>query len=242
MPRFFTDPISNGEAVLTGEDAVHVSRSLRMTIGETLTLCDGTGNDYLCTITAINSQEVTLRVDSTEPSRGEPDVEVLLFQGLPKSDKMDWIVQKSVELGVSSVIPFAASRSISRPDEKSAGKKADRWQKIASEAAMQSQRGKLPQVHAVSSFSAALNLAKTCDRILVCYEGGGETLRSILSAQKPERIAVFIGPEGGFERSEVEAIEAIGGKRVTLGSRILRTETAPLAALSAIMFATGNMD
>ena len=241
MPRFFIDPAYGDEIVISGQNASHISRSLRMTCGEELVLCDGKGTDYFCTISEITSDTVTAHIDCAQPSQGEPDVEVLLFQGLPKSDKMDLIVQKAVELGVNSVIPFLATRSISRPDDKSASKKADRWQKIASEAAMQSHRGIIPQVLPVTSFADSLKMASECDCIIVFYEGGGLSLGGILSP-KPSRVAIFIGPEGGLDESDVAAIEAIGGKRATLGKRILRTETAPLAAITSIMLLTDNMN
>ena len=241
MPRFFlSEPPVGDQATLTGEDAAHISRSLRMTVGEALTLCDGQGTDYESEITGITAQSVSVHITAAHPSIGEPDVRVVLYQGLPKGDKMEWIVQKAVELGAAEVVPFAAARSISRPDGASAGKKVARWQKIADEAAGQSHRGTLPKVGALISFSEALRAAAACERILFCYEGGGEALRTILQEQ-PKSIAVFIGPEGGFAPEEVAAAEAAGAVRISLGTRILRTETAPLAALSVIMFATGNL-
>ena len=242
MPRFFTDSAVGDEIIISGQDAAHISRSLRMSCGEEIILCDGKGTDYFCTISEITSDSVTAHIESSQSSQGEPDVEVLLFQGLPKSDKMDLIVQKSVELGVNSVIPFIATRSISRPDDKSASKKADRWQKIASEAAMQSHRGIIPQVMPITSFADSLKIASECDCIIVFYEGGGLPLKTVLLEPKPSRIAIFIGPEGGLDESDVSAIETIGGKCATLGKRILRTETAPLAAITSIMLLTDNMN
>lgn len=241
MPRFFLHNMPTGDLVtLTGDDANHISRALRMAVGDRLTLCDGRGTDYDSEIIEITAREVTARLCSSAPSIGEPDVRVILFQGLPKGDKMELIVQKSVELGVAEMIPFTAARSVSRPDGASAAKKTARWQKIADEAAGQSQRGALPRVGELVSFNQALKLAAGCDRIFLCYEGGGEALRTLLT-EKPSSIAVFIGPEGGFAPEEVAAAEAAGAVRITLGPRILRTETAPMAALSVIMFATGNM-
>jgi 16S rRNA (uracil1498-N3)-methyltransferase len=241
MPRFFLHDAPVGDSVLlTGDDANHISRSLRMTVGDSLTLCDGHGTDYTGEITEITSRDVRVRLLSAVPSTGEPDVRVVLFQGLPKGDKMELIVQKSVELGVSEIIPFAAARSISRPDGAAAAKKTVRWQKVADEAAGQSQRGALPVVREPVSFREALKLAAGCECTFLCYEGGGAALRGLLE-RKPASIAVFIGPEGGFAPEEVAAAEAAGAVRITLGPRILRTETAPMAALSVIMFATGNM-
>lgn len=241
MPRFFLHDAPMGDSVLlTGDDANHISRSLRMTIGDALTLCDGRGTDYQGEITEITARDVRVRLLSSAPSTGEPDVRVMLFQGLPKGDKMELIVQKSVELGVSEIVPFAAARSISRPDGAAAAKKTIRWQKVADEAAGQSQRGALPAVREPVSFREALQLASACERVFLCYEGGGAALHDLLT-RKPASVAVFIGPEGGFAPEEVAAAESAGAVRISLGPRILRTETAPMAALSVIMFATGNM-
>lgn len=241
MPRFFVPGTIADDVSLIGEDAAHVARSLRMTPGEALTLCDGAGTDYYCIITSVAPDEVQLRVERREPSRSEPDVSVTLFQGLPKGEKMEWIVQKSVELGVSRIVPYLAARSISRPDGGAAQKKAQRWQKIADEAAKQSQRGTLPRVEAPISFENAVREAQKSQLTLVLYEGGGAPLRELLQ-DAPKDIAIFVGPEGGFDPQEIDALRAQGAKIVTLGSRILRTETAPLAALSAVMFATGNLE
>ena len=241
MPRFFVPGTIADAVSLIGEDAAHVARSLRMTPGETLTLCDGAGTDYLCTITSVAPDEIQLRVEHSEPSRSEPDVAVTLFQGLPKGEKMEWIVQKSVELGAARIVPYLAARSISRPDGGAAQKKAQRWQKIANEAAKQSQRGSLPQVEAPVPFEQAVREAQGCDQVLVLYEGGGRPLREFLQ-EKPRSLALFVGPEGGFDPDEIAMLQSLGAGIVTLGSRILRTETAPLAALSAVMFATGNLE
>lgn len=240
MPRFFIDPPTADTVHLTGETAAHIAKSLRMTAGERLTLCDGHGTDYAAVISSVDHSTVTATIIDRTPSRGEPDVRIVLLQGLPKGDKMEWIVQKAVELGVGEIIPFTAARSVSRPDDASARRKAARWQKIADEAAGQSQRGRIPQVSACISFADALKRAAACDRKLLCYEGGGSRLAPLLS-DKPESVAVLIGPEGGFAPEEVAQAEAAGAVRVTLGPRILRTETAPLAVLSAILYATGNL-
>lgn len=241
MPRFFVSDVAGGEAVLTGGDAAHIVRSLRMSAGDSLTLCDGAGADYACTIVSASPERVVLRAGPPSPSRGEPTVPVVLFQGLPKGEKMDWIVQKAVELGAAAVVPFLAARSVSRPDGPAALKKAQRWQKIADEAAKQSQRGRLPEVSAPVTFEEACRRARQTSRTVVLYEGGGEPLRRLL-APAPESLALFVGPEGGFEPQEVGALQAQGAAAATLGARILRTETAPLAALSAVMFATGNLE
>lgn len=238
MPRFFIDPPSSFPVTLAGEDARHISRSLRMTVGEELILCDGQGTDYQCAIESIGPDTVTARLLSSGPSKGEPSLFVTLYQGLPKSDKMELIVQKAVELGVSRIVPMLTSRCISRPDGKAASKKQDRWQKIAFEAAKQCGRGRIPEVAPLIPLTEA---ARGHDAIsILFYEGGGAPLSS-LSIPQTGRASIFIGPEGGFDASEVELLQQRGVIPATLGPRILRTETAPLAALSVLMFLSGNL-
>ena len=154
---------------------------------------------------------------------------------------MDWIVQKAVELGVSQIVPVRMERCVSRPDGKASQKKTDRWQKIAAEAAKQCGRGILPQVCPPTDFHQALIQAAQAEVFLFCYEGGGESVSRLIT-QKTKTVSVLIGPEGGFSLPEAEAARKAGGVPVTLGKRILRTETAPLAALSVIMYASGNME
>ena len=244
MPRFFISAPVDGFALLTGEDAAHITRSLRMTAGDAITLCDGQGTDYFGVLCETADGMVKVKIDRSEPSRGEPDCRVTLFQGLPKGEKMDLIVQKSVELGAAKIVPFLAARCVSRPDAKAAAKKVQRWQKIAEEAAKQSQRGKIPAVLPLHTLEQALSLAAQDELTLAFYEAAGEPLRMLIAAYPapPHRVSFFIGPEGGFDPGEIAAIEAAGGRCATLGPRILRTETAPLCALSAWMAVTGNLD
>lgn len=242
MPRFFIDAAVQETVFLSGEDGRHIARSLRMQTGDLLTLCDGNGKDYLCRITSILGDDVTAAVESCHPSLGEPDCTVTLYQGLPKADKMDHIVQKAVETGASRIVPVLTERCISRPDPKSAEKKRLRWEKIAAEAAKQCERGKLPVVSALSSFSSALNEACANGPVLFFYEGGGENLRELLPTLPCKTLSIFIGPEGGFAPSEAALARSSGAHFATLGPRILRTETAPTAALTAIMLLTGNLD
>ncbi len=242
MPRFFIDSIPSGKTVLTGADGKHIARSLRMVVGEPLTLCDGQGTDYACEIEKINGDEVLVRVLSSCPSISEPTVHVTVYQGLPKADKMDSIVQKAVEIGAVAVVPVMTARCVSKPDEKSAQKKIERWQKISEEAAKQSGRGIIPRVEPLMSLKQAAQQAVKNSRVLLFYEGGGESLSKLISRENTDKeISIFIGPEGGFEPEEVELIVSLGGKTATLGTRILRTETAPIAAIAAIMLASGNM-
>lgn len=240
MPRFFIDSVSGDSAVITGEDAAHISRSLRMKEGEHLVLCDGRGMDYTCRIHEFSGGNVHVTVESSERSKSEPEMRITLFQGLPKGDKMDLIVQKSVELGVHEIVPVLTDRCVARPDAASARKKRERWQKIAHEAAKQSGRGVIPAVHAVCSLQEAAQKAKELETSLVFYEGGGGKIAEHVCSNM-KSAAVFVGPEGGFEEAEVELLKVHGSKQTTLGPRILRTETAPLAAISVILFICGSI-
>lgn len=240
MPRFFIDYVPEERATLTGDDARHISRSLRMQPGESLILCDSIGTDYQCEIEHVSEESVVVRILHYCVSVAEPSVQVTVYQGLPKADKMDSIVQKSVETGAVCVVPVMTARCVSKPDEKSAAKKTVRWQKIAQEAAKQSGRGIIPRIAPLTSFRAAvLEAAKNGDMILF-YEGGGQSIRDLVD-RSTANLAVFIGPEGGFEQTEVDFAVQNGGRVATLGTRILRTETAPIAALAAIMLASENM-
>lgn len=241
MPRFFV-PHAGGEAFeIFGEDARHIIKSLRMHAGEIITVSNGSGMDFGCSITGFAENTVSVKVLYSQPSQVEPDICVTLYQGLPKGDKMELIIQKTVELGITRIVPVLTSRCVSRPDNKSAAKKQERWQKIAEEAAKQSGRGIIPQVSSIAGFTDAVRMQGEEARKIVFYEGGGETLRSALEPRCKE-LALFIGPEGGWDKMEIQRLEEVGCRRATLGPRILRTETAPIAALSAIMFATGNFD
>ena len=241
MSWFFTDSINGGIHRITGEDARHIVKSLRMARGEELTLCDRQGVEHRCVIKDINPDSVDVQVLENFPCQNEPSVKITLYQALPKGDKMDLIVQKAVELGVYRIVPVISSRCVSRPDEKSLSKKVQRWQKIASQAAQQSHRGVIPEVLGALSFKEAVTDAMTSGRSVIFYECGGQPVREIVREQA-ETLAVFIGSEGGFAASEVQQVLDAGGCAATLGKRILRAETAPLAALSVLMFVTGNFD
>ena len=242
MPRFFSDQIHPGCIALTlgGEDAKHISRSLRMKPGEIITVSDGAGTDYGCEITQIDRDAVALKILYSHESGVEPSVHVTLYQGVPKGDKMEELIQKCVELGISKVVPVLTRRSVSRPEEKSAAKKRERYAKIALEAAKQCGRGVIPEVAPMTAFRQAVNESREDIKILF-YEGGGAPLTSLV-APNAKSIAIFIGPEGGFEKEEVDFLIENGGVNATLGKRILRTQTAPVAALSAIMLLTGNLE
>lgn len=241
MPRFFIDTAPQGEVFLDGETGVHITRSLRMKPGEQLTLCAGDGFDHHCTITECTPQGAWVRVDSTCESKGEPAVQVTVCQCLPKGDKLETVTQKAVELGAAAIQPIESSRCISRPDAKSAAKKIARLQKIALEAAQQSERGKVPQVLPITPLKDALAAAAEHGTILFCYEKGTISFRSAISGDETNYF-VFVGPEGGFSEEEAELAQSFGAKLLTLGPRILRTETAPLAALAAICYEKGEFE
>lgn len=241
MPKFFKEHFAD-EPYITGDDAVHIAKSLRMRVGEALTVSDTRGTDYECVITSVSPERVELTALTSHANVTEPTIEITLFQCMPKSDKMDSVVRQSVELGASSVVPVISSRCVSLPDKKSADKKAARWQKIADEAAGQSGRGILPRVHSQISYTEMLKCLDEFELALMFYELGGVSIRTALSnCSEAKKIAVIIGPEGGFSKEEAEHAASSGAVICTLGKRIFRTETAPLAAISAIMTLTENM-
>lgn len=239
MPRFFTDQITGDTAVLTGPDAAHIQRSLRMKEGDALTVCDLAGMDYDCVIEGILPDMVTARIVRQYPSQSEARVFLRLYQALPKSDKLEWIVQKATELGVSEIIPVLTSRCISRPDPKSMEKKLQRFQKIALEAAKQTGRGRIPLVRPLLGFSQALEEMKGHDLPLFFYERAEVPLREHVQSGC-ETISVLTGPEGGFSPEEAAMAQEQGLRTAGLGPRILRCETAPICAISAVLYAAGE--
>ncbi len=242
MNRFFVD--IDGRDVgtdinITGGDVNHIKNVLRLRIGEHVVVSDGRGRDYTCRIAQIGTDVVICNIEDINDNFAELPVEVTLFQGYPKSDKMDLIVQKMVELGVHRIVPVFTARTIVKLDQKKAAKKTDRYRTIAESAAKQSGRGIIPEIAEPVSFAEALELAKELDMNIIPYEEaeGMEQARRIISGIRGHRsLGVFIGPEGGFAREEVEQAQAIGAECITLGHRILRTETAGLAVMSIIMF------
>ena len=235
MAWFFSETeIKSDTYILDGDNAKH-AQVLRLRPGEAVTVVTPCGEQCECEVL----EGSLLKVVSRKLCQNEPDVFVTLYQALPKGDKMDYIVQKCVELGVSRIVPLISSRCVSRPDEKSLSKKRARWQKIALQAAMQSRRGIIPEVCGCVSLKQAAELTKENDKTIFFYELGGEPVKTIL-AQKPKTIGMFIGSEGGFEGSEAQLVLSNGATAATLGKRILRAETAPLAALSVIMYQTDN--
>lgn len=240
MQKLFVDFVPQGTVALNEEQSRHIAKSLRMRVGDMLTLNCGDGNDYGCIIDKIDSTTVTLSVCYQQPNNSEPSVKVTLYQGVPKGDKMEDIIQKCTELGISCVVPVLTHRSVSRPDEKSARKKQLRYQKIALEASQQSGRGIVPEIKPMTTLPQAIKDDHSQLKI-VFYEGGGEPIKSLIT-DDVKSVSIYIGSEGGFEKEEVEQIKSNGGVAATLGKRILRTQTAPVAALTAIMLLTGNLE
>ena len=244
MPRFFLTGGSNiagGTAFIVGEDAAH-AKVLRLRVGERLVVCDGFGKDHHCTVTKITPQQVEAEIVETVPCAGEPTVRVTVLCGLPKGDKADSIVQKCTESGASEILFFQSHRCVAKLG-KDRDKKLARWQRIAQEAAKQSGRGIIPSVGVLDDIAEAFNKAKTSQLPLFMYETGErKTLKETLeSFPDMSSVAVITGPEGGFEPFEAELAGIMELQVCSMGPRIYRCETAPVAAISAIMYATGNM-
>lgn len=241
MHHFFVTPqqISGDKIRIEGGDVNHMKNVLRMKLHEKAEISDGESRTYLCEVEAYEEDVAVLHILEEMEADTEPASKLYLFQGLPKSDKMELIVQKAVELGVYQVIPVAMKRSVVRLDDKKAAKKADRWNSIAESAAKQAGRSRIPEVIMPLSYKEALKMAEELDVTLLPYELAGgmkvtrEVIRQIKSGQS---VGIFIGPEGGFEPEEVDAAVSMGAKVITLGRRILRTETAGLATLAVLMF------
>ena len=242
MTRFFVDPeeLNSHTVILLGENAAH-ARVLRLKVGEQVMVCDGQGGDYLCTVDTMDNTSVELKVLERRVSDSEPGIKASIYMAMPKSDKLEHVIQKATELGVNEIVTFPTSRCVSRPDEKSLKKKLERWQKIAASAAEQSGRGCIPQVLVLPSYAAALERAVQADKALVFYENEhATTLHQALESGSYHTISLLSGPEGGFEEAEIQQAQNAGLQVCTLGRRILRCETAPLCALSAVMYQAGE--
>ena len=240
MPRFFTNEIDEGNITLTGSDADHIGRSLRMRPGEPLTVCC-CGIDYNCVISRITADTVYLDLTEKVRCAAEPDIEVTLFQAVPKQDKLEHIIQKSVELGVSRIVPVLTRRCISRPDERNFAKKLPRLNKIAAEAAKQSGRGMIPEVAPIVDWKTAVRMMEQLDMTVLLYEEKGGCSFGDIDFSGIKTAGLVVGSEGGFDSSEVAEADSDSIRRVWLGNRILRCETAPITALSILMFLTNNM-
>lgn len=242
MTRFFVDQqqMQGSIILLTGENAAH-AKVLRLKAREQVLVCDGQGEECLCAVEDFFNGEVSLQVLERRVSESEAKVRVSLYMALPKADKLEHVIQKATELGAYEIVTFPSARCVSRPDEKSLKKKLERWQKIAASAAEQSGRGIIPEVIVLNSFQAAIERCVKADMPIMLYENEhATTLRMALEATDYKTVSLLSGPEGGLEPSEVDMASAMGIKVCTLGKRILRCETAPLCALSAVMYASGE--
>ncbi|MFU0827889.1 MAG: Ribosomal RNA small subunit methyltransferase E [Lachnoclostridium sp.] len=241
MYRFYVDPDQTGDSKIkiTGSDVNHIKNVLRMKPGENIIVCNGQGKDFYCIITEISDDVVLTEVVKVSVTDTELDGKIYLFQGIPKKDKMEFIIQKAVELGIYEIIPVMTKRTVVKlEDKKKEQKRIERWQAIATSAAKQSNRGIIPKVRNIMYFEEALNLALNMDCKMIPYENAKDITKTrdiIQNTPKANSIAIFIGPEGGFEEEEIKRAAETGFLPVTLGRRILRTETAGLAILSMIM-------
>ena len=250
MNRFFVeaDRIRDSLVEITGEDAVHILRVLRLGVGDLIEVCDGAGMDSPATIIKTNKNWLKVKLGEGGPSKGEPHTRVTLYQGIPKSSKMDFVIQKCVELGVHRIVPLETARTITDlSDTKKASKRVARWQKIAREAAKQSKRGIVPTIDVPMTFFQAIMQATHCAKILFWEDERELDLKRYLDERDSKDkieckdIGIIIGPEGGLDDQEVQLARENGWDTITLGKRILRTETAGMAALAAIMFYMGEM-
>ena len=242
MTRFFvkSEEMQPGFLVLTGENAAH-AKVLRLKEGEEVLVCDGQGQECLCAVSDVSSGQISLVVKKRQAAFSEAAVQVSVYMAFPKADKLEHVIQKATELGAYEIVAFPSSRCISRPDEKSLAKKLERWQKIAASAAEQSGRGRIPQVLVLGSYKDALQRASQADKAILFYENErATTLKMALQSGPYQTVSLLTGPEGGLEPREVEQAQDAGLQVCTLGSRILRCETAPLCALSAVMFDAGE--
>ena len=242
MPRFYVEGCQDAQTGITimGEDVNHIKNVLRLTIGDTITVCDGAGKEYECEIAEISKEQVYANIVDINQNAAELPCNITLFQGMPKSDKMEVILQKAVELGAAGVIPVATRNAVVKLDAKKAEAKIRRWQAIAESAAKQSKRSYIPQVGPVMSLKEAFSYIEEqkFDLRMIPYEleKGMDGTKTVLEALAPgQQVAVFIGPEGGFDEEEIQLALKMGVKPVSLGKRILRTETAGPAILALLM-------
>ncbi len=246
MPRFFVEAnqINKDKIEITGQDVRHIRDVLRLDYHALIEVCNGQGIDYDCVIEEINSETIVAKILEERFSKSEPKTKVILFQSLIKGDKIEWVIQKSIEIGVNEIIPMQTTFCVSKMDtSKKADAKINRWNKIAQSAAKQSGRGMIPEVARPVTFAKALELCEKMDLALIAYEKEDQkTLRSQLSGLAGKTMGILIGPEGGFSKEEIEKAEKAGIKAITLGPRILRSETASITLVSNILYELGEMD
>jgi 16S rRNA (uracil1498-N3)-methyltransferase len=250
MQRFFIQnkAFEGGVVKITGSDFNHISHSLRMQIGDQLVINNEDGMEYLAEIQEISNQEVVVRIIKGKKNENEPQLKVTLAQAIPKKNNMDLIIQKCTEIGVSRIIPINTRRTIVKLDDRKFQKRRERWQRIAEEAAKQSRRGKVPTIDYLTDLDKMAQEIEAHDLVLIPWEEEQTTgLRKIWSqiniiSKEINSVLIIIGPEGGFAAGEVEFVEKHGGRAVTLGPRILRTETAGFVALTAVLYQAGELD
>ncbi len=240
MPRFFT-PTENfdGNYVkITGDDAYHIARALRMAVGDEITVADMQGHEHLCRLTKIRDEICECEILKTSEGKTEPPCDITLYMGYPKGDKLEFIIQKAVELGAINIVPFESSRCVKRPHADKIEKQLARLSRIAEEAAKQCGRSRLPRVSRPVSYIEAIRGAKESELSLFCYEGDGTvSMKNLLNESgSPKSISVIVGCEGGFSLDELLLAKSEGLVPISLGPRILRCETAPLYVLSAISY------
>ena len=240
VPKFFVSPDRIREdQILITEDAHHIAHVLRMKPGDPLIVCDGQGTDFRTAIESINDQAVVCHIETKAPSQAEPNIHITLFQGLPKSDKLEWILQKGTELGISAFVPVEMQRSVARIEAKKEDRNTERLQKITEAAAKQAARGVIPVVEHACRLDQVFARMAQYDLFLVPYEGAlDRPLKGVLEVLpvRPKKAAILIGPEGGIDPAEVEKLVQHGAATVGLGPRILRTETAGPVAASLLLY------
>lgn len=245
MPKFFVpkENVQNNKILINNEDVAHITKVLRCKLGDELNLCDGCGTDYTAVISQIENKQIICDITANNKSDTEPNVNITLFQGIPKAAKMEYIIQKNTELGVTKIVPCIMSRCVVKLSD-GADKKIQRWQKVAQEAAKQSGRGIIPEITPPVTFDEALKMLKQNDIYFAPYEcETTNTLRSALkSCIQPKTIGFMIGPEGGYALDEIEKLKLEQISTVTLGKRILRTETAGEAVLAMTMYEFGDIN
>lgn len=246
MDRFFVEKknvnLENNTCIIEGEDVKHISKVLRCRVGEELEICDNDNNEYICEITNIDKSQVDLNILKRVDIKRESDLKIKVYQGLPKGPKMEMILQKLTEVGVDEIILVQTKRTVVKVDDKKEDKKIERWERIIYEAAKQSKRGKIPKLRGVLSFKEALADMKENDFNIAPYENEKtKTIKQAIKGKDINNIGIFVGPEGGFEDTEISAIEEIGGQSVSLGPRILRTETASLVASSIVLYELSDL-
>lgn len=246
MHHFFVSPeqISEEYVTIRGNDVNHIKNVLRMKSGEEVLISNGLDRDYYCRIETVTDEEIRAKILKEDFEGTELFTELYLFQGLPKADKMELIIQKAVELGVKEIIPVATKRCVVKLDEKKEASKLKRWQAISESAAKQSRRMIIPEISQVMTFKEAIDRAKSFDMGMIPYENFKDmekTREIIAKVGKGMKVGIFIGPEGGFEESEIQYAMENGIEPISLGRRILRTETAGLAILSVLMFRIEEM-